>query len=148
MDLAWNDYVTIFLLLFGCFFALTGGIGIIRMPDFYTRIHPAGKSDTLGQFLILTGLAFQLIETEPELDWSYTYSTDPWMCLVRLVLIIMIILFTAPTATHAITKAAQLEGLEPWVAPEEKEEADEEASDAVNSEDDGAQEDSGEESND
>ncbi len=115
MDLAWNDYVTIVLLLIGCFFALTGAIGVLRMPDFYTRLHPAGKSDTLGQFLILTGLAFQLIDAD--FNWSNTYASDPWMCFVRIVLIIIVIIITAPTATHAITKAARLDGLEPWTLP-------------------------------
>lgn len=112
-DLAWNDYATILLIIPGCFFAMTGAIGILRMPDFYTRIHPAGKSDTLGQFFILGGLAFQLV-TE-DLSWSYVYASDPWATLARILLIIFMIVITAPTATHAITKAAYLDGLRPWL---------------------------------
>ena len=42
------DYVSILFLSVGAFFGLTGAVGILRMPDFYTRIHPAGKSDRAG----------------------------------------------------------------------------------------------------
>ena len=112
MSLDWNDYVSIFFLLFGVFFALTGAIGIIRMPDFYSRIHPAGKSDTLGLVCILIGLAFQLINGD--FSWSTEFAADPLPCLFRIILIIVMVMITAPTATHAITKAAHLEGLKPW----------------------------------
>ena len=90
------------LLAGGCFFALTGSIGIVRMPDFYTRVHPAGKSDTLAQFLILMGLVAQ--------------SEDP-MVMAKLALLTALLFVTSPTATHAVTKAAYLDGLKPLVAP-------------------------------
>jgi len=96
------DCATAAFLLIGCFFALTGGIGILRMPDFYTRLHPAGKNDTFGQGLILVGLLFQV-------DWS-----SDWTVGGKLLLILLFLAVTAPTATYAITKAAHLDGLQPW----------------------------------
>ncbi len=98
------DWVTAVLLVIGCFFAFTGAVGVVRFPDFYTRLHPAGKSDTLAQALILTALCFQ--------------CEDLWTVL-KLLLIAGILLVTAPTATHAVTKAAKMEGLRPWESPEQ-----------------------------
>ncbi len=93
------DIVTVVFLALGCFFGLTGAVGILRMPDFFTRIHPAGKSDTLAQFLIMIGLLFQ--------------AQDPLSC-ARLVMITGFIFLTSPVAVHAITQAAHLAGLKPW----------------------------------
>ncbi len=103
--MAWNDWVTVMCLVPGTMLALVGAIGVLRMPDFYTRLHPAGKSDTLAQLLILTGLAFQVFDGS---------TTTPVLTLCRLILISAILFVTAPTATHAITKAAHLDGLKPW----------------------------------
>ncbi|MEM7263173.1 MAG: monovalent cation/H(+) antiporter subunit G [Planctomycetota bacterium] len=77
---------------FGCFLALTGAVGVLRMPDFFSRIHPAGKSDTLAQTLILIGLL---------LGASHDFGTT-----VKLLMITGLLYLTAPTATHAITQAA------------------------------------------
>lgn len=97
--MAWNDIVTTVFLAVGVFFALTGALGVVRMPDFYSRLHPAGKSDTLAQALILVGLMFQV--------------SDP-MVAIKLALLAGLLFVTAPTATHAISRAAELDGLEPW----------------------------------
>ena len=96
------DIVAAVFLAAGCFFSLTGAVGIIRMPDFYSRIHPAGNNDTLAQSLILAGLCF--------LVWP-RYDA---MVIVKLCLIMAALFLTAPVATHAITRAAHLSGLEPW----------------------------------
>ena len=95
----WNEYVTAVFLALGCTVSLTGSLGMLRLPDFYARLHSAGKSDSLAQFLILGGLCF---------------ATTDWHVIVGLLLIVGLLFFTAPTATHAITKAARLDGLEPW----------------------------------
>jgi len=102
--MAWNDIVTIVFLSLGAFLALTGSLGMLRMPDFYSRLHPAGKNDSLGQLLVLVGLCFQVEH------WSH----GGWLVASKLVLISIFLIVTAPTATHAITKAAWLEGLRPW----------------------------------
>ncbi|MBK8264400.1 MAG: monovalent cation/H(+) antiporter subunit G [Nannocystis sp.] len=95
----WNEILTAIFLALGVLISLTGSLGLLRMPDFYTRLHTAGKSDSLAQTFILGGLIF---------------VTDNWQVAVRLLMIILLLFFTAPTATHAITKAARLDGLEPW----------------------------------
>ena len=107
---SWNDWASAVCLVVGSFLAITGGLGILRMPDFYSRLHPAGKTDSLGQILILIGLCFQVWEAAPGGEGAQ----GDWLVLVRLVLIIVFLALTAPTATHAITKAAWLEGLKPW----------------------------------
>ena len=93
------DVITSIFLAFGCFFSLTGAVGLLRMPDFFTRVHPAGKSDTLAQFLIMVGLLFQ--------------AQDPISC-GKLVMITGLIFLTSPVAVHAITQAAHLAGVKPW----------------------------------
>lgn len=93
------DFLTTTLLVLGCFFAITGGVGILRMPDVYTRLHAAGKVDSLAQALILAGLMVQAGMT---------------LVSFKLLLIIVFLLATTPTATHAVAKAAHLSGLKPW----------------------------------
>mgnify|MGYP001820701215 FL=1 len=87
----WLDLVSWVCLLAGSFFAISGGIGILRFPDFFTRMHATGVTDTLSAGLILVGLMFQA-------GWSAP--------LLKLVLILAFLLLTSPTATHAIAKAA------------------------------------------
>lgn len=86
------------LLLAGSVFLLIGGIGLLRMPDLYTRIHPAGITDTAGAGLILFGLLF---------------FAGPTLVAVKLLLIFAIIYFTSPTSTHATARAALAAGLRP-----------------------------------
>jgi len=93
------DMASAVLMAFGCFVAVSGGVGILRMPDFYTRIHPAGKSDTLAQTLILGALMLQAGLT---------------LVSVKLFIIILFLFITTPTATHAVAKAAHLSGVKPW----------------------------------
>ncbi|MFT6040016.1 MAG: multicomponent Na+:H+ antiporter subunit G [Gammaproteobacteria bacterium] len=107
--MAWNEIVATVLLALGVFLALTGSLGMLRMPDFYSRLHPAGKNDSLGSVFVLVGLAF--LVTDPIGDW---------LVLSKLGLIIAFLIMSAPTATHAITKAAFLEGLQPWTKPGDK----------------------------
>lgn len=115
--MAWNDYATIACMTIGCFFALTGAVGLLRMPDFYSRLHPTGKSDTLAQFLIILGLVFQ--------------ATDP-MVMVKLGLLSTLLFVTAPTSTHAISRAAEFDGLEPWTKTEPEEGTREDGSEVAN----------------
>lgn len=90
--LSWVCLVT------GAIFCVIGGIGLIRMPDFYTRMHAAGMTDTMGAGMILLGLMLQ---------------GGLSLVTVKLVLIGVFIFFTSPTATHAVAQAAQSSGLEP-----------------------------------
>jgi multicomponent Na+:H+ antiporter subunit G len=90
-------------LVAGGAFCIIGGIGLIRMPDFYTRVHAASVTETLGAGLILLGLMFQA---------GFT------LVLAKLVLVALLILFTSPTATHALTRAALVRGLKPVLSDE------------------------------
>ena len=98
------DILSWALLLSGGFFCIVGAIGLIRMPDFYTRVHAASVTETLGVGLILVGLMIQA---------GFT------LVAVKLLMIGLLIFFTSPTASHALTKAALLRGLKPWSATRE-----------------------------
>ncbi len=89
-------------LLAGGFFCVVGGAGLIRMPDFYTRMHAASVTETLGAGLLLLGL---MIEAGLSLVTA------------KLVMIGLLIFFTSPAATHALAKAALFRGLKPLLAP-------------------------------
>lgn len=99
----WYEVVCTVFLALGCIITLTGSVGLVRMPDFYARLHTAGKTDSLAQLLILVGLVFV---TPGELGG--------WLIRIKLIMVGMILFIAAPTATHAITKAAHLSGLRPW----------------------------------
>lgn len=82
----------------GGILGVIGGIGIHRFPDFYTRLHAAGTTDTLCAALILLGLGLQAGLT---LD------------AVKLFFIFWFLFFTSPTASHALANAAMHSGLKP-----------------------------------
>ncbi len=96
---AFIDGLSWLLLLGGGFFVVTGGIGLLRMPDFFARLHPAGLVDTLGAGLIILGLI---------LPAGFTQVS------AKLVLILVFLFLTSPTATHAVSNAAIGSGLKPW----------------------------------
>jgi multicomponent Na+:H+ antiporter subunit G len=95
------DAISWLCLAAGGVFCVIGTIGLIRMPDFFTRIHAASVSDTLGAGLILLGLVLQAGLT---------------LVAVKLLMIGLLILFTSPTATHALAKAGLARGLKPHLA--------------------------------
>lgn len=97
-----QEIIAAVLLFTGCFFQIVAAIGIVRFPDFYARIHPAGKSDTLGQFFVLLSLI--------------VYEGLNFISL-KLLMIIIFIFIANPTATYAIAKAAWHSGLRPWQQP-------------------------------
>ena len=83
-------------LLAGGLLGIIGGIGMHRMPDFFSRMHAAGIADTMVAALILLGLAFQA---------GLSLAT------VKLFLIFAFLVFTSPTASHALANAALHSGL-------------------------------------
>ena len=95
------DILSWFCLVSGGAFCIIGGIGLIRMPDFYTRVHAASVTETLGAGLVLLGLMLQAGLT---------------LACVKLVMLGVLILFMSPTATHALTHAALERGLKPVLA--------------------------------
>ena len=102
MDIFFDILSWIFLVS-GSFFCLTGGIGLLRFPDFFTRIHAASLTDTLGASLILVGLMFQA-------GWGLVLS--------KLILILLFSLLAGTTASHAMSKASLKSGLKPLIADE------------------------------
>jgi multicomponent Na+:H+ antiporter subunit G len=91
-------------LLAGGFFCIVGGIGLIRMPDFYTRMHAASITETLGAGLILLGLIIQAGVT---------------LVTAKLVMVGLLIFMTSPAATHALARAALIRGLQPLLTARE-----------------------------
>ncbi len=103
------------LIAAGVFFVFVGAVGVLRLPDFYTRLHAAGVTDTLGAELILMGLMVHA-------GWS--------LDTLKLGLIGLFLFLTSPTSTHAVANAAYTAGLKPLVGrfrpPRPGEEADDE----------------------
>ena len=92
----WIDAASWALLLAGSAFCVVGGIGLLRLPDFYSRTHAAGLTDTLGGTLILAGLMLQA---------GFGGTT------IKLAMLAVILYVTSPTGTHALVKAAYSRGL-------------------------------------
>ena len=88
----------------GVFFSLVAAVGIVRLPDLYTRAHGASKSETLGAILVLAAVAL---------------AFDGRLSTVKTVLLLFFMFLTNPTAAHAIVRAATEQGIEPWRGEEE-----------------------------
>ena len=91
-------------LVAGGAFCVVGAFGLVRMPDFYTRVHAASVTDTAGAGLLLLGMILQA---------GFN------LIAVKLLMIGLLLLFANPTATHALVKAALARGLQPLLAPGE-----------------------------
>ncbi|MDJ0741581.1 MAG: monovalent cation/H(+) antiporter subunit G [Gammaproteobacteria bacterium] len=89
------------LLLVGGVLCVTGGIGLVRLPDFFSRVHASGLTETLAAPLLLCGLMLRM-------DWS--------LDLLKVLLILAFILATNPTASHSMAKAALHGGRRPLIA--------------------------------
>jgi multicomponent Na+:H+ antiporter subunit G len=96
------DILSWFFLLAGSAFVLIGAFGMWRLPDFYSRLHPAGLTDTMGAGLVLLGLLLQ---------------ADDFTVGVKLAIIAVFLLVTSPTTGHATARAALASGLRIWQAP-------------------------------
>ena len=101
------DILSWVLLTLGGISVLIGGVGALRMPDLYTRMHAASVTDSLGAILVLGGIMLQA-----------GFS----LALVKLVAILLFLLLTSPTASNALASAALLAGTKPLAdVPEHKE---------------------------
>lgn len=106
------------LILSGSFFVLAGSVGIVRFPDFWSRLHAASITDSAGMILLFSGMALQ---------------AGLSLVTVKLVIIGVFLFLTGPTSTHAAANAALVSGLRPregagltGVEPRDPDEADEE----------------------
>jgi multicomponent Na+:H+ antiporter subunit G len=100
----WIDSLSWVCLVFGGIFCIIGATGLLRMPDFYTRMHAASVIDTLGAGLVLLGLMLQA-------GWT--------LVAVKLLMVGALVFVASPTATHALARAAMHRGLKPLLADEE-----------------------------
>jgi len=102
------DALSWVLLSLGGFSVLVGGIGALRMPDLYTRMHAASVTDSLGAILVILGIMLQA-------GWS--------LATIKLVAILLFLLLTSPTSSNALASAALLAGNRPFAETREEEEA-------------------------
>ena len=93
------DTLSWVLLTLGGFSVLIGGIGALRMPDLYTRMHAASVTDSLGAILVLVGIMLQA-------GWS--------LATIKLIAILLFLLITSPTSSNALASAALLAGTRPF----------------------------------
>lgn len=92
------DIVSWFLIVGGSFFLVVGALGLIRMPDVFTRMHATSVAETLGVGMMLGGMMVQA---------GFTLVT------VKLICLFLLIFFTSPVASHSIARAAMADGVEP-----------------------------------
>ena len=93
------------ILCVGIFLFVSGTLGLMRLPDFYCRMHATGKCDTLGALLVLIGLAI--------------YNGFNLVTL-KIIFIAVFIFVANPTATHAIGRAALINDVPPWMKGSER----------------------------
>ncbi|MDA0372858.1 MAG: monovalent cation/H(+) antiporter subunit G [Planctomycetota bacterium] len=84
--------------LSGAFFTLVGGIGILRMPDLFSRLHASGVADMLGAGLLLVGLMLQ---------------ADSFWTVAKIGILLGFFALTSPTAAHVVAKCALHTGVQP-----------------------------------
>ncbi len=108
--------ISVILIIAGLFFSCAASIGLIRFPDFYTRMHATGKGDTLGIFLILLGAAFYHLFHGGQDGFSLANA----LTFIKIMFITVFIFLSNPTATHAIFKAGLSSGIEPWTKENSK----------------------------
>ena len=92
------DGLSWFLFAVGGVLIVAGALGLVRFPDFYTRLHAAGVTDTMGADLILLAMALQ---------------ADDLVTVVKLFFIFVFLILTSPVSTHAAAHAAYVRGLNP-----------------------------------
>ena len=92
------DLISLALLIGGVFLGISGAVGVIRFPDFYTRLHAAGVTDTLSAGMILSALMVQA---------GFTLIS------VKLLFILLFLWYTSPVASHALARAAVHTGARP-----------------------------------
>ena len=108
-------YLSCFCLLTGAIFSVLGGIGLIRFPDFYARLHGGGITDTMGAGMIILGLLLQAFRAG--VDPQVTDATiTPWLVAAKLLMVLFFLSITSPSSCHALAQAAWQDGLKPQLA--------------------------------
>lgn len=102
-----KEWISCIFLLMGLIFVVISALGVVRMPDFYSRLHASGMGETWGILSIFVGLAIYT-------GWELTS--------LKLLLVPLMMFLDNPIGTHSITNAAYKRGYDFWKKPEEKEE--------------------------
>ncbi len=92
-------YASWFCLISGALLVLTSAVGMLRMPDFYTRLHPSSINDTMGLLLIMAGILLQV---------------DFGLVSIKIFILVLFSMITSATASHALAKAALFSGVKPF----------------------------------
>ncbi|MFW6017834.1 MAG: monovalent cation/H(+) antiporter subunit G [Halapricum sp.] len=98
------EWAAVALAVTGMFFGMVAAVGLVRLPDVYTRAHAASKSDTLGSVLSLAAVAIAL---------------QSGSATIKTVFLLLFLFLTNPTAAHAVARAAEDQGIEPWTREKE-----------------------------
>ena len=106
------DTIVIILTITGLVFFFATTIGILRFPDFYSRMHAAGKGDTLSSLLILLALVLYNF---------HEVNLANLLVAIKILLIVVFIFMASPTATHAIIDAGYESDIKPWTKTPEEE---------------------------
>ncbi|MBL4575266.1 MAG: monovalent cation/H(+) antiporter subunit G [Opitutaceae bacterium] len=109
------NIICITLVSLGILFFIGGALGILRFPDYYTRMHAAGKGDTMSILLIFGGIAlYQMHEV----------TVANALVAGKILFIAAFIMLTSPTSTHALMRAGYEEGIRPWTRKTKKGQSD------------------------
>src|SRR4030066_763542 len=101
-----SNIIVIVFISVGVFFMTAGTIGFLRLPDFYSRMHATGKSDTLGVFLSCIGIALYILQDG--------LSLANILVSLKIMFIAVFWFLGGPAATHALLKSAFKAGVLPW----------------------------------
>ena len=115
MTLDWNTIRIALggaLCLLGAVLCIIGTIGVLRFPDVYTRLHAASITDTSGAGFVLLGMALM---------------APDWIVVVKIVCVLIFLMLTSATSSHALVNAALTAGLQPKIGPMRKGQPDDEA---------------------
>ncbi len=107
----WFEYLIYVFLGIGVFFNLLAGVGLLRFPDVYTRLHAGTKCTTFGSIfiigsVILLGLKMWFFDANPQVN-------SPDVLAIHAAIALVAILLTNPTGAHALARAAHKSGVKP-----------------------------------
>jgi multicomponent Na+:H+ antiporter subunit G len=114
------NYLTMILMASGMFFFFATTVGVLRFPDFYSRMHAAGKGDTLSSLLMLLGLAIYNLQH---------ISVGNVLVSTKIMFVLVFIFLASPTATHAIIDAGYASEVKPWAKENNPEEDEDDLAD-------------------
>lgn len=107
------EFLSIIMIVSGLFFFLAAVMGIIRFPDFYTRMHAAGKGDTLSTILVIGGIAIYYMD-------SHGWNLSSVLVGLKMFAIVIFIFIASPTSTHVLMQAGYDSKIKPFLKKENR----------------------------